>query len=181
MLLLQLIAFHHDDVIKWKHFPRYWPFVREIHRSPVNFLHKGQWRGALIFALICVRINGWVNNREAGDLRRYRAHYDVIVMITWKYLHTMKPSLINCDSLLSLLSMESRVSQQRKDNLQTYPQNLHLDKLTLTHWGRDNMASILQTTFWSAFSWMGMHGILLKFHWSMFPKVHLSIFQHWFR
>ena len=60
----------HDDVIKWKHFPRYWPFVRGIHRSPVNSPHKGQWRGALIFSLICVWINGWVNNREAGDLRR---------------------------------------------------------------------------------------------------------------
>ena len=36
----------HDDVIKWKHFPRYWPFVRGIHRSPVNSPHKGQWRGA---------------------------------------------------------------------------------------------------------------------------------------
>ena len=70
----------HDDVIKWKHFPRYWPFVRGIHRSPVNSPHKGQWRGALMFTLICARINGWVNNREAGDLRRYRAHYDVIVM-----------------------------------------------------------------------------------------------------
>ena len=45
---------HHDDVIKWKHFPRYWPFVREIHRSPVNFPHKGQWRGALMFSVICV-------------------------------------------------------------------------------------------------------------------------------
>ena len=71
----------HDDVIKWKHFPRYWPFVREIHRSPVNFPYKGQWRGALMFTLICARMNGWVNNREAGDLRRYRVHYDVIVMI----------------------------------------------------------------------------------------------------
>ena len=50
------------------------------HRSPVNSLHKGQWRGALMFFLICVWINGWVNNREADDLRRYRAHYDVIVM-----------------------------------------------------------------------------------------------------
>ena len=40
-----------------------------------------QWRGALMFSLICVWINGWVNNREAGDLRRYRAHYDVIVML----------------------------------------------------------------------------------------------------
>ena len=70
----------HDDVIKWKHFPRNWPFVRGIHRSPVNFPHKGQWRGALMFTLICARINGWVNTREAGDLRRYRPHYDVIVM-----------------------------------------------------------------------------------------------------
>ena len=47
---------------------------------PVNSPHKGQWRGALMFSLICVRINGWVNNREAGDLRRYRAHYDVTAM-----------------------------------------------------------------------------------------------------
>ena len=70
----------HDDVIKWKHFPRYWPFVRGNHRSPVNSPHKGQWRGALIFSLIWVWINGWVNNREAGDQRCYRAHYCVIVM-----------------------------------------------------------------------------------------------------
>ena len=70
----------HDDVIKWKHFPRYWPFVRGIHRYPVNSPHKGQWRGALMFSLFCVWINGWVNNRKAGDLRRYRAHYDVTVM-----------------------------------------------------------------------------------------------------
>ena len=42
--------------------------------------HKGQWRGALMFSLICVWINVWINNREAGDLRRYRVHYDVTVM-----------------------------------------------------------------------------------------------------
>ena len=70
----------HDNVIKWRHFPRYWPFVRGIHRSPVNSQHKGQWRGALMFSLICVWINGWVNNRVAGDLRWHRAHYNVIVM-----------------------------------------------------------------------------------------------------
>ena len=46
------IAFH-DDVIKWKHFPRSWPFVRGIHRSSVNSPHKGQWRGALLCSLIC--------------------------------------------------------------------------------------------------------------------------------
>ena len=73
-------AFFHDDVIKWKHFPRNWPFVRGIHRFPVNSPHKGQWRGALMFSLICAWMNDWVNNREAGDLRRHRAHNEVIVM-----------------------------------------------------------------------------------------------------
>ena len=70
----------HDDVIKWKHFPRYWPFVRGIHQSLVNSPHKGQWRRALMFSLICVWINSSVNNREAGDLRRYRVHHVIIVM-----------------------------------------------------------------------------------------------------
>ena len=79
MLYFVVITLH-DDVIKWNHFPRYWPFVRGIHRSPVNSPHKGQWRGALMFSLICAWINAWVNTREAGDLRRHRAHY-VIVMI----------------------------------------------------------------------------------------------------
>ena len=64
----------------WRHqmetFLRYWTFFAGIHRFP----HNGQWRGALMFSLICVWIDGWVNNHEAGDLRRYRAHYDVIVM-----------------------------------------------------------------------------------------------------
>ena len=82
----QLTLTNHDDVIKWKHLPRYWPFVRGIHRSPVNSPHKGQWHGALMFSLICVWINGWVKNREAGDLKRYRAHYDVTVMCRPRYV-----------------------------------------------------------------------------------------------
>ena len=64
----------------WKHFPRYWSFVVEftgdrwIPRTKASdaglwcFLWSGPW------------INDWVNNRGAGDLRRHRAHYDVIVM-----------------------------------------------------------------------------------------------------
>ena len=74
------VRFWHDDVIKWKHFPRQWPFVRGIHRSPVNCPHKGQWRRALMFSLICAWMNGWVNNREARDLRRHRADHDVTIM-----------------------------------------------------------------------------------------------------
>ena len=81
----------HADVIKWKHFPRNWPFVQGIHRLPVNSPHKGQWRGALMFSLICAWISGWVNIREAGDLRRSSSlwhHCDV-------YSHNM-----NCDCRL---------------------------------------------------------------------------------
>ena len=60
--------------------------------GPVNSPHKGQWRGALMFSLICAWINAWVNNREAGDLRRHCGHYDVnemaseqkhIIFMTW--------------------------------------------------------------------------------------------------
>ena len=61
----------HDDVIKRKHFP---------HHRPLDSPHEGQWRGALMFSLICAWINRWVNNGEVGDLRRHRTHYDVTVM-----------------------------------------------------------------------------------------------------
>ena len=114
----------HDDVIKWKHFPHYWPFgawplawwahgliwwtrtatnnvvhglvtyfvslywlfeikfiiITDFHGSLLNSPYKGQWRGVLVFSLIYAWINGWVNNREAGDFRRHRPHYDVTVM-----------------------------------------------------------------------------------------------------
>ena len=77
-----LLETMHDDVVNWKHFPRYWPFVRRIHRPPVNSPHKGQSRGALMFTLICAWMNDWVYTRQAGDLRRHRAHHDVTVMMT---------------------------------------------------------------------------------------------------
>ena len=70
------------DYVKWKYFPRYWPFVRGIHRSPLTSPHKGQWRGALMFSSICAWINGWVSNREAGELRRHYAIH-VVTEIWW--------------------------------------------------------------------------------------------------
>ena len=69
------VPYKHDDVINWKHFPRHWPFVRGIHRWPVNSPHSGQSRGALIFSSICTWINDWINSRAAVDLRRHRASW----------------------------------------------------------------------------------------------------------
>ena len=75
------------SVTWWRHqmepFSALLAIERGNHRSPVNSPHKGQRRGTLMFSLICVWINGWVNNRKAGGLRRYRAHYDFIVMHRW--------------------------------------------------------------------------------------------------
>ena len=83
----------HNGVIKWKHSELLLAIVRGIHRSPADFPHKGQWRGALKFSLICAWTNGWASNRDAGDLRRHRAHYDTTVMT---------PFFVNYELLLSI-------------------------------------------------------------------------------
>ena len=57
--VLTIDARSHDDVIKWKHFSRNWPFVSGIHRSLVASPYKGQWREALMFSLTCAWTNGW--------------------------------------------------------------------------------------------------------------------------
>ena len=79
---ISIITYLEDLITWWRHQMETFSALLAIcaGNSPVNSPHKGQWRGALMFTLICARINGWVNNREAGDLRRYRPHYDVIVM-----------------------------------------------------------------------------------------------------
>ena len=110
----------HDDVTKWKHFPCYWPFVRGIHRSAVNSPHKGQWRGALMFSLICVWINGWVSNRKAGDLKRYRAHYDVIVInlgcslgvlfLKWLHQSSIQSHWECCDDIILMVKCKTALT-----------------------------------------------------------------------
>ena len=96
----------HDDVIKWKHFPRYWPSVRGIHRSPVNSPHKGQWRGALVFTLIYAWTNGRSHNRDAGDLRCHPAHYDVTVMIkSFDSRTSQVPGACWCHGLVTFSSL----------------------------------------------------------------------------
>ena len=72
--------------------------------SPVTgeFPTQNQWRGALMFSLICAYMNGWVNNGEAGDLRCHRAHYDVTVMCFLLFFQ--------CSELLSTKWMKSGLS-----------------------------------------------------------------------
>ena len=98
----------YDDVIKWKHFPRYWPFVRGIHCSPVNSPHKGQWHGASMFLLICAWNKRLNNNLEAGDLRRHRGHYVVTVMILG-IMHAVVFSLASFYKIRCIFGAETNI------------------------------------------------------------------------
>ena len=82
--IIPIVIEHHDDIIKWKQFPHYWPFVWGIHWSLVNSPHKGQWHRVLMFSLIWAWIDGWVNNGSACDLRCH-FHYDVTIMKLFHY------------------------------------------------------------------------------------------------
>ena len=81
--------------------------LRGEFTGPVNSPHRGQWRGALMFSLICVWIKGWVNNREAGDLRRHRGHYDVTVMC------------YRCNLFSHWLKTCSAIDKKRTENLKS--------------------------------------------------------------
>ena len=89
----------HDDVIKWKYFRVTGPL------SP----HKGQWRGALMFSLIYAWTNGWVNSRDAGNLRHNSAQYDVSVM--WNMVRALLSFVVVwCWSVFPFPLTNSRVA-----------------------------------------------------------------------
>ena len=158
--LIQVIVFLcqwwriHDDVIKWKHFPRNWPFVRGIHRSPVNSPHKGQWRGALLFSLICVWINIWINNREAGDLRRYRAQYDVIVMGNWTLVNKEQwgqNRLLWTLALILSYNANNTMSKSLPDSLERIPVKLKSNEI-ITIFIQCVLFKMLNSTHWTSYT-----------------------------
>ena len=97
---------YHDDVIKWKYFPRYWTFVRRIHRSSVNSPHIGQWRTVAMLSLTCAWTNSWANNGDTCDLRRHRAHYDVSVM----FINNYRKELATLDTRFVVFSLEEFIN-----------------------------------------------------------------------
>ena len=97
-----------------------------LPRSPVNSPHKGQWCGALMFSSICARINGWVNNGEAGDLRRHPVHCDVIVMVVGSNRLCIKQS--STKDITSYIIWTS--ADYNVDHLQPLPNICHAQNMT---------------------------------------------------
>ena len=85
----------HDDVIKWKHFPRNWPFVKGIHRWPLNSPHRGQWRGALMYSLICL------NKRLSKQSRR--RWFETPSCSLWRHYNDETLQHFICTGLLGLV------------------------------------------------------------------------------
>ena len=97
-------AHGHDDAIKWKHFPPYWPFVCGIHRSPVNSLHQDQWCRVLVFSLFCAWTNCVVNNRDAGVMIKTHcdgARINVMVPVVFSYSTGIQSSPVNREKVES--------------------------------------------------------------------------------
>ena len=70
----------HDDVIRWKYFPRYWPFCGEFTGHRWILLTKASDAELWYFLWSAPATNGWVNNRSTCDLRRHRTQHDIIAM-----------------------------------------------------------------------------------------------------
>ena len=75
-------GFRHDDVIKWKHFSTLLAICAWNSPFTGEFPSQRLLTRRFDVSLICDWINGWVNNREAGDLRLHRAHNGVTVIIS---------------------------------------------------------------------------------------------------
>ena len=136
----------HDDIITWKHFPHYWTFVQGIHWSPVNSPHKGQWCRALMFSLIWVWINAWVNNCKAGDLRYHHTHHDTTVM--WGTNPFPEPIMIKFYD--AIWHCQSVLHSNNLINPMVKWDNVTLNKIKLCH-NIDTVETLYSTIFYSKY------------------------------
>ena len=90
----------HDDVIKWKHFPCYWPFLRGIHRWPVDSPHKGQWRGALMLSFVCA----WTEPPSKQSRRRW---FETPPRSSWRH----------CNGVISPVYIYRLINQSQRQKI----------------------------------------------------------------
>ena len=86
-----------------------------------------------------------------------------------------------CQRIMGSYSVQDYMTEKQREYSELWWAKQGWIRDHLTHWGRDKMAAIYQTTFSNAFSWMKMYKFRLRFHWSLFQRVQFTIFQHWFK
>ena len=140
-------------LIPWKN---HWNFSRPICGNP-----------GFVVTWLCQRLkpeqNGWLFADVIFKLIFLKENPCIFILISTKFF----PKDSN-DNKSALVQATGYYLKQR------WPKSL-------THWGWDKMDDIFQTTFSNAFSWMKICEFWLRFHWSVFLRVQLTIFQHWFR
>ena len=118
-----LLSLRHDDVIKWKHFPRYWPFVSGEFPS-----QRPMTRSFDVF------FDLRPSKRLNKQLRRHRAHYDVAVMNCWNIVfHCTNLKYSNKVIILTCMFMSrTNLAIQFLNNIATTSKrsdiNIQLDK-----------------------------------------------------
>ena len=126
----------HDDVIKWKYFPRYWPFVWGIHRSPVNSPHtKASGVELRCFLWSAPETNGWINTRDAGDLRRRCAHNDVTLM-HWNWHQLFSPLPFSSNVVHPLMVRLGSICTPMSTLYQDYPRSSQTSANVHYAWAR---------------------------------------------
>ena len=148
----------HHNVIAWKRLPHYWPFVRWIHRSLAAPPQKGSVTRSFDYAFE-INVGQAVERLVISDF----------TTVMWRHCNDMLHFLSLAMTLVGIVKKRTYVT------------------ITMSWWPDVNtlrprqMDAISQTTFSSAFSWMKMFEFRFEFHRSLFLRVQLTIFQHWFR
>ena len=117
------------------------------------------------------------NHNEISHTSRQCNCRDVCKILMWSVKHILNKSTRNFGRISNSIEI-SLVGQAPDQDLGEEIKHFHFS--VLTHWGRDEMNNISQTTLSNAFSWMKILEFQIKFHWSLFLKALLTIFQHWF-
>ena len=142
---------------------------------PVNSPHKGQWRGALIFSLIFVWIDGWVNSREAGDLRRHRGHYDVSVRDSWRWndIHHVHILGLWCQKQVSRIWISNYIPRYQWDAV-TYPCHRYLLQAQSPRisWFRTVHLTLKKSTWGLILYWMAfcLQTFVASYQWNIFNR-----------
>ena len=160
--------------------------------------HKGQWRGALVFPLICVWTNSRAKTGNAGDLRRHRTHYNVIQMVNissflrWclsrSQQKTCQWSPVSVDAWTSARRCQSHRLGRWGSPTRRLPWGCSCD-CRRTPWlvvekpkkQKVSTFSLLQASFSNAYSSMKRFIFGWNCHCSLYLSTQLTIIQHWFR